>query len=72
MDFRRRPEAYVEPIPQGFKTFDNAEIVAPSATRSRAAIDNAINLQPHPGAMFVHSVPTQNNAITGRTPFVRM
>lgn len=72
MDLRRKLEGYVEPIGQGFRTFENAQIVAPSATRSRAAIDNAVNLQPHPGAMYVHSVPTQNNTITGSTPFVRM
>jgi len=72
MDLRRKLEGYVEPIGQGFKTFDNAEIVAPSAIRSRAAIDNSIGVQPHPGPMYVHSIPTQNNNISGSTPFVRM
>lgn len=72
-NLRRKLEGYVEPVGQGFKTFQNAEqnIPVDGNWHFERAIDNTVECQPHPGVMFVHSVPTQNNPMLGKTPFVR-
>ena len=71
---RRNFEGYVEPIRQNYATYENAPINIPASQylRTNNAIALHVGLQPHPGAMFVHSVPNQNNPMNKAIPFMRV
>jgi len=64
---RRNINGYVEEVSQGFQTFQNSKAMIPVGENwhPERAIDNAVNLQPHPGVMFVRSIPGQTNRING-------